>query len=77
MSGIPARQHFDIAAHSASALATTAPDVGHIISVEIACAGRLADIRADWTDLLRRAAEPNVFMEPAVVAAARRQLARL
>jgi hypothetical protein len=48
----------------------TAPDVGQIISVEIACAGRLADIRADWTDLLRRAAEPNVFMEPAVVAAA-------
>jgi CelD/BcsL family acetyltransferase involved in cellulose biosynthesis len=70
MNGIPARQHFDIAAHGATAPATAVPDVEKTISVEIACAGRLADIRADWTDLLGRAAEPNVFMDPALMAAA-------
>lgn len=47
-----------------------APDAAQHVSVEIAGAGRLADIRADWIDLLRRAAEPNVFMEPALIAAA-------
>jgi CelD/BcsL family acetyltransferase involved in cellulose biosynthesis len=47
-----------------------APRAAQRISVEIACAGRLADIRADWTDLLRRTAEPNVFMDPALIAAA-------
>ena len=46
------------------------------VSVEIACAGRLADIRADWTDLLRRAAEPNVFMDPALIARRARRRAR-
>jgi CelD/BcsL family acetyltransferase involved in cellulose biosynthesis len=51
-------------------VAAAAPRTAQLVSVEIACAGRLADIRADWTDLLRRAAEPNVFMDPAVIAAA-------
>ena len=50
--------------------AEAVPRTAQHLSVEIACAGRLADIRADWTDLLCRAAEPNVFMDPAVLAAA-------
>ena len=50
--------------------AEAAPRAAQHVSVEIACAGRLADIRADWTDLLSRAAEPNVFMDPALIAAA-------
>jgi CelD/BcsL family acetyltransferase involved in cellulose biosynthesis len=67
MNGIPARQHFDLAAQGATA---PAPDVGKAVSVEVACAGRLADIRTGWTDLLRRAAEPNLFMDPALIVAA-------
>jgi CelD/BcsL family acetyltransferase involved in cellulose biosynthesis len=47
-----------------------APRAAQHVSVEVACAGRLADIRADWTDLLSRAAEPNVFMDPALTVAA-------
>ena len=66
MNGIPARQHFDLAAQGAAAPA----DVGKAVSVEVACAGRLADIRTDWTDLPRRAAEPNLFMDPALIVAA-------
>jgi CelD/BcsL family acetyltransferase involved in cellulose biosynthesis len=37
------------------------------VSVEIADASRLADIRAAWTDLLSRADASNVFMDPALV----------
>ena len=66
MNDMAAIGHSGIAAGGACA---AAPRTQHV-SVEIACAGRLADIRADWTDLLRRAAEPNVFMDPAVLAAA-------
>ncbi len=62
MNGIPARHHLDIAA--------AAPDTGRAISVEIAGADRLADIRTHWTDLLNRAAEPNVFMDPALTGVA-------
>jgi CelD/BcsL family acetyltransferase involved in cellulose biosynthesis len=46
------------------------PRAAQHVSIEVACAGRLADVRADWTDLLSRAAEPNVFMDPALTAAA-------
>ncbi|MBX9828412.1 MAG: GNAT family N-acetyltransferase [Xanthobacteraceae bacterium] len=53
-----------------AAPATAVPDIAKAFSVEIACAGRLADVRADWTDLLTRAAEPNAFMDPALIAAA-------
>lgn len=37
------------------------------VSVEIADATRLSDIRGHWTDLLGRAAAPNVFMDPALI----------
>lgn len=40
------------------------------IGVEIAGAGRLAALQADWADLLGRAAEPNAFMSPALLHAA-------
>jgi CelD/BcsL family acetyltransferase involved in cellulose biosynthesis len=42
------------------------------IAVEVATPARFAAVHAAWTDLVRRAAEPNVFMDPAVVAAAAR-----
>ncbi len=70
MNSTPATRHFGLAARGATALATAAPETAPGVSVEIACAGRLAGIRADWTDLLRRAAEPNLFMDPALIAAA-------
>jgi hypothetical protein len=40
------------------------------VTVEIADAARLSDMRAHWTDLLGRAAAPNVFMDPALVGVA-------
>jgi CelD/BcsL family acetyltransferase involved in cellulose biosynthesis len=38
------------------------------IAVERADAARLADLDADWRDLVARAHEPNVFMDPALIA---------
>ena len=70
MNDTPAIRHFGFATRGTTALSTAAPETASGVSVEIACAGRLADIRADWTDLLRRAAEPNVFMDPALIAIA-------
>jgi CelD/BcsL family acetyltransferase involved in cellulose biosynthesis len=43
---------------------------GAKVAVEIADVARLTAIRPAWTDLLTRAAELNVFMDPAVVQAA-------
>lgn len=43
---------------------------GAAISVEVATPERFAQIEAQWRDLTERAVAPNVFMEPAVVAAA-------
>jgi CelD/BcsL family acetyltransferase involved in cellulose biosynthesis len=37
------------------------------VFVEIADAARLTSLRAAWSDLQRRAADPNVFMDPALV----------
>jgi CelD/BcsL family acetyltransferase involved in cellulose biosynthesis len=70
MNDTSAIRHFGFATPGATALSTAAPEGAPSVSVEIACAGRLADIRTDWTDLLRRAAEPNVFMDPALIGAA-------
>jgi len=42
------------------------------ISIECATGARLTEIEADWLDLVRRAHEPNVFMDPAVVEVAQR-----
>ena len=69
MNNTPATRDLGFATRGATA-PTAAPETASGVSVEIACAGRLADIRADWTDLLRRAAEPNVFMDPALIAIA-------
>ena len=40
------------------------------VAIEIADAARFAEIRPAWLDLLTRAAEPNAFMDPALVRAA-------
>jgi CelD/BcsL family acetyltransferase involved in cellulose biosynthesis len=40
------------------------------VAVEIADAARFAELRPAWLDLLARAAEPNAFMDPALVRAA-------
>jgi CelD/BcsL family acetyltransferase involved in cellulose biosynthesis len=70
MNDSSAIRHFGLAARGAAAFSAPAPETAPGVSVEIACAGRLADIRADWTDLLRRTAEPNVFMDPALIGVA-------
>jgi CelD/BcsL family acetyltransferase involved in cellulose biosynthesis len=53
-----------------AAQATAASSGPRRVSVEIADAARLSGIRAHWTDLLDRAASPNVFMDPALVGVA-------
>ncbi len=45
------------------------------VTVECARGARLAEIDADWQNLIARALEPNVFMSPALVQAAERHLA--
>jgi CelD/BcsL family acetyltransferase involved in cellulose biosynthesis len=54
----------------AAAQMTAVSNSSRRVSVEIADAARLAGIRAHWTDLLGRAASPNVFMDPALVCVA-------
>lgn len=44
--------------------------VSGALSVEIADAETLAGLQADWRDLLARAADPNAFMDPALLRAA-------
>lgn len=53
-----------------AAQVTAASNGSERVSVEIADAARLAGIRSHWTDLLGRAAAPNVFMDPALVGVA-------
>ena len=53
-------------AHAASAPASRQPATQKIV-VEITDAARFARLRAEWSDLVERAAEPNVFMDPALV----------
>ena len=45
-------------------VASTKPEV----TVEVVGAARLADIQADWRDLVARADVPNIFMHPLIVA---------
>jgi CelD/BcsL family acetyltransferase involved in cellulose biosynthesis len=53
---------------------TAPPDIAGAVSgalsVEVADAETLAGINADWRDLLARAADPNAFMDPALLRAA-------
>ena len=58
----------DIAA--APAVSAAAQRMPSRITVEIADAGRLAELRPSWIDLLTRADVPNVLMDPAMVQAA-------
>jgi CelD/BcsL family acetyltransferase involved in cellulose biosynthesis len=44
------------------------------VTIEIASGRRLVDIEADWRDLTARSLEPNVFMDPAVIDSAQRNL---
>ncbi|SEF44519.1 Acetyltransferase (GNAT) domain-containing protein [Bosea lathyri] len=44
----------------------------HAISVEIATPDRFIAMEREWRDLTSRALEPNIFMEPSLVAAAAR-----
>ena len=58
------------AQHSSGLKRSAASNGSERVSVEIADAARLAGIRSHWTDLLGRAAAPNVFMDPALVGVA-------
>ena len=62
----------DITAYAQNDILTDLPiaSPASSISVEIAGVERLATLQGDWADLLGRAAEPNVFMSPALVGAA-------
>jgi len=53
-----------------AAHATAASNGRGRVTVEIADAARLSDMHAHWTDLVGRAAAPNVFMDPALVGVA-------
>ena len=66
-----ARDQSDAAArpHAASASAPRQHAAQKIV-VEIADAARFAELRREWRDLVERAAEPNVFMDPAMLLAA-------
>src|SRR5262245_16413881 len=68
MNDIAAIGHSEMTAGEAWT-ADAAPRTAQQVSVEVACAGRLAGIRADRTGRLGRAPEPNVFMDPDVLAA--------
>lgn len=46
------------------------------IAVECASGGRLSGIESEWRDLIGRAHEPNVFMNPVLIQAAEQHLAR-
>jgi CelD/BcsL family acetyltransferase involved in cellulose biosynthesis len=46
------------------------------ISVECASGARLLEIASAWRDLVGRAHEPNVFMDPTLIEVAERQLSR-
>jgi hypothetical protein len=68
MSDVHAYRSDDIPAHSPAAPAQAMLQrTGRGISVEVAGAAQLADVRAAWADLLTRADAPNVFMDPALV----------
>jgi len=56
----------------ATAQTAAASNGSRRVSVQIADAARLAGLRSHWTDLLGRAASPNVFMDPALVDVARK-----
>lgn len=53
------------------ALASVADEITPrlVVSVEVASAPRFRSLAAEWRCLVRRCAEPNVFMEPAVAGA--------
>jgi len=58
-----------------AAVDAIAPSRAAAIAVESASGARLAEIEADWRDLIGRALEPNVFMHPAMIRSAERHLA--
>ena len=65
------RDQSDAAArpHAVTALAPRQHAIQKIV-VEIADPARFAELRGEWHDLVGRAAEPNVFMDPALLQAA-------
>jgi CelD/BcsL family acetyltransferase involved in cellulose biosynthesis len=74
MTDLPAVTASDIpavaACPAAPATGLNAQRRAHAITVEVADAARLAELRPSWTDLLARADAPNVLMDPAMVQAA-------
>jgi CelD/BcsL family acetyltransferase involved in cellulose biosynthesis len=74
MSDIRAVTASDISTVAASPVAPiVSPNLqrrAHALTVEIADAARLAELRASWIDLLARADVPNALMDPAMVQAA-------
>jgi hypothetical protein len=54
----------------AVALGRTAPaGEPHAVTAEVVDAARFAALQPAWLDLVARAAEPNAFMDPALLAA--------
>jgi CelD/BcsL family acetyltransferase involved in cellulose biosynthesis len=70
MSDIRAYRSEDVPEVATASAATSPRRRAPTISVEVADAAQLADVRAAWTDLIARADSPNVFMDPALACAA-------
>jgi CelD/BcsL family acetyltransferase involved in cellulose biosynthesis len=56
--------------HASLTGAAARPLLGHDVRIEVVRASSFGGVSAAWRDLVGRAAEPNVFMEPAFVQAA-------
>jgi CelD/BcsL family acetyltransferase involved in cellulose biosynthesis len=70
MSDIRAYRSEDVPAVATAPAGASKRRLAPNISVEIADAARLADVRAAWADLIARADSPNVFMDPTLACAA-------
>ena len=65
------RKHAELATAAARAPARAIPHAASAgLVAEVVVASRFAAMRAAWHDLVARAAEPNAFMDPALVASA-------
>lgn len=62
--------------HDAPRMAAQADADAGPVTVECASGARLSEIERGWHDLVARAHEPNVFMDPAIIQIAERYLSR-
>lgn len=72
----PASRLHAVSVHDAPRMAASEEGNAAPISVECASGARLLEIESAWRDLVARAHEPNVFMDPALIHVAERQLSR-